>query len=83
MRISSKRKGRKQMITFLFMILLLLIFGKIFGFAIRAAWGVTKIIVVAVLFPLLLAGLALIGLVGLAFPILLIAGVLSLIFCRS
>lgn len=71
------------MSTVLFMILLLLVFGKIFGFAIRAAWGVTKIAVVAVLFPLILAGLALIGLIGIALPILLIAGVISLIFCRS
>lgn len=71
------------MSTVLFMILLLPVFGKIFGFAIRAAWGVTKIAVVAVLFPLILAGLALIGLIGIALPILLIAGVISLIFCRS
>ncbi len=39
------------MITFLFCMLMLAVFGKLAVFAFRAAWGITKIIVVISDYP--------------------------------
>lgn len=63
----------------LFMILMFLIFGKLLIFALRAAWGISKIVCTVVLLPLFLIGLVFAGLLGLAFPILLVVGVVALI----
>lgn len=67
------------MLTLLFIILMLLIFGKLIGLAVRAAWGISKIICTVVLLPLFLIGLVFAGLMGIAFPILLVVGIVSLI----
>lgn len=66
------------MLTILFTILMLIVFGKIFGFAIKAAWSISKIICTVVLLPLILIGLVFAGLIGIALPILLVVGVVSL-----
>ncbi len=66
------------MLTFIFVILMFLIFGKMLGFAIRAAWGITKILVWIVFLPITLLVFVLQGLVAIAFPILLIVGAISL-----
>lgn len=65
------------MFTFIFMIMMILVFGKLLGFAIKAAWGVSKIVCTVVFLPLLLIGMVLIGLVKIALPILLIVGCVS------
>jgi len=67
------------MLTFLFFILMLAVFGKILGFAIKATWGISKIVFSVVLLPLFLIGLVLKGLLTLALPILVIIGIISLI----
>ena len=66
------------MLTLLFIILMLIIFGKLIGFAVKAAWGISKIIASVVLLPLFLIGLVAVGLIKIAFPVLLIVGVISL-----
>lgn len=71
------------MMSILFTILMFMIFGKIFGFAIKAAWGISKIVCTVVLLPLILIGLVFMGLIGIALPVLLIVGVISLIACRN
>lgn len=71
------------MLTLIFLIFMFLIFGKILGFAIRAAWGISKIICTVVLLPLFLVGLVFMGLVGIAFPLLLVIGVASLFVFRD
>ena len=71
------------MLTLIFTILILLIFGKIIGFAVKAAWGISKIICTVVLLPLFLIGLVFAGLIGIAFPILLIVGIVSLLIPKS
>ena len=65
------------MYTFIFMIMMILVFGKLLGFAIKAAWGVSKIVCTVVFLPLLLIGMVIIGLVKIALPILLIVGCVS------
>lgn len=67
------------MLSLIFIILMFVVFGKILWFAIKAAWGMSKIVCSVVLLPLLLLGMLIIGLVKLALPILLIIGVISLL----
>ena len=71
------------MFTLLFIILMFLIFGKLIGFAVKAAWGISKIICTVVLLPLFLIGLVFAGLIGIAFPILLVVGIVSLLIPKS
>ena len=66
------------MLTFIFTIFMFLIFGKILVFAVKAAWGISKIIASVVLLPLFLIGLVAVGLIKIAFPVLLIVGVICL-----
>ena len=66
------------MLTLIFTILMFIVFGKLLIFAIRATWGISKIVFSLVLLPLFLVGLVLKGLITLAFPILLVVGLIVL-----
>lgn len=66
------------MLTILFLIFLFGIFGKLFFFGIRAAWGISKFILLVVFLPVILIGMLVVGLVKLAFPLLLIFGVIAM-----
>ena len=68
------------MLELLFSIMMIVIFGKLFIFGVKATWGITKILVTVVFLPLILIGLVIGGLVSLALPILLVVGVVSM-FC--
>lgn len=67
------------MLTLLFVVLLLTIFGKLLIFAIKAAWGITKILMNIVLLPLIIIGMFAGGLTYLALIVLAIVGLVSLI----
>ncbi|MDY5775938.1 MAG: hypothetical protein ACI4DL_03235 [Lachnospiraceae bacterium] len=67
------------MLTALFVILMLVVFGKLLVFAIKASWGVIKILFTIIFLPLILIGLVIAGLTSVALPILLVIGVISLI----
>ena len=67
------------MLELVFIILMCLIFGKLIVFAVKAAWGILKIVCTIVLLPLFLVGMVFAGLIGIALPILLVVGVVSLI----
>ena len=66
------------MLTILFLIFLFGIFGKLFFFGIRAAWGISKFVLMVVFFPVILIGMLIVGIVKLAFPLLLIFGVIAM-----
>ena len=66
------------MLTLLFIVCMFGVYGKLFCFGIKAAWGISKIIASVVLLPLFLIGLVAVGLIEIAFPVLLIVGVISL-----
>lgn len=66
------------MFTLLFLICMLGIFGKLLVFGLRAAWGVSKLILTVVFFPVILIGMVFAGLIYLAFPILIIVGIVTL-----
>jgi hypothetical protein len=57
---------------------MIMVFVRLLGFAIRATWGITKVLVTFVFFPLILIGLVLGGLIYLALPILVIVGLICL-----
>lgn len=71
------------MLSILFTILMIMVFLKLIGLAIKATWGISKVLVTFVFFPLLLIGLVLGGLLYVAFPILIIVGLVLLFkeFC--
>ncbi len=65
--------------TILFFLLLLVVVGRLFGFALRASWGIFKIFLYIIFLPLILVGMVLSGFVYLALPILLIVGLVGLL----
>ena len=65
------------MVTIVFFILMLMIFGKLLIFGIKAAWGISKFLLTVVLLPVILIGLVIGGLFSIALPILLVIGVVS------
>lgn len=67
------------MLAFIFFIFMMIIFGRILRFAIKAAWGISKIVCSIVLLPLFLICLLVKGLVGIAFPLLIIIGIISVL----
>ena len=70
------------MLTILFAICMIWIFGKILIFGIRAAWGISKLLLAVVLLPFILIGMVLGGLVFLAFPLLLVIGIIFFLISR-
>lgn len=70
-------------LALLFTFLILAIFGKIFVFAVKASWGITKIVFGIVLFPLVLIAMVFAGLFVFVIPFVIIAGLISLFFLRA
>lgn len=71
------------MFTLLFIFFTFMIFGKLFMFAVKASWGIMKILFTILLLPLLLIILVFAGLFYIALPVLVIAGVVSLFSSRT
>lgn len=67
------------MLTLFFIILMFAVWGELFTLAIKAAWGITKILVAVVLFPLVLIVMACTGLMYLALICLVIGGIVALV----
>lgn len=66
------------MLTFLFVVFMFLIFGKLFFFSVRASWGLIKILFTLFFLPVVLIGLVIAGLFTVALPMLFIVGLISL-----
>lgn len=67
------------MMTLIFFILALVVFGNLLRLAIRMTWGITKLICSFLILPIILIALVFGGLLYLAFPILVIVGLVSLV----
>lgn len=67
------------MLSLLFTILMIIVFGKLIGVAVRATWGIAKVVVSLVFLPLILIGLVIGGLIYIAFPILIVLGIVALV----
>ncbi len=73
-RILRNWNGGNKLFTILIGILMLMIFWKLLKFALKASWGLVKILFTIVFLPLVLVGLILAGLAAFAVPVLLILG---------
>ena len=76
------RKG-EIMLTLLFIICMFGVFGKLFFFGLKAAWGISKFILTLVFLPLILIVMVAGGLISLALPILLVIGIVGLIASKA
>ena len=65
------------MFYFLFMILMIFVFGKLFFFGLKAAWGLSKFVLTIILFPITLMMMVSAGLIYFAFIIFIIIGIIS------
>ena len=66
------------MLTLLFVIGMFGIFGKLIGLAFKMTWGIAKVLFTLVFLPVILVGLAMGGLLVVAFPLLIVVGIVSL-----
>lgn len=65
------------MFYFLFMILMFYIFGKLFFFGLKAAWGLSKFVLTIILLPITLMVMVSCGLLYFAFVSLIVVGIIS------
>lgn len=67
------------MLTVLFVILMLAVFGKLIGFALKATWSITKVVFTLVFLPLTLIVMVVGGLIYVAIGALIVIGIVSLV----
>lgn len=67
------------MLSLLFAIGMIWLFGKLFFFGLKATWGITKFLVTIVLLPLALIVMAVSGMFYIAFFILIAGGIAAAI----
>ena len=65
--------------TLLFIICFFAVFGKLLMFGIKAAWGISKFLLTVVLLPVILIGMVVGGMMSVAFPILIVVGIVGLL----
>ena len=67
------------MLTLLFSIWLLYVTFKLVFFAIRAGWGIFKILLSVVFFPVIIVVLLVAGIIKLTVPLLVIIGIFTVV----
>ncbi len=67
------------MLELIFAICMLYVFGKMLIWGIKAAWGIAKIFWTIIFLPVILIGMVIGGLMYIAFPVLIVIGLISLI----
>lgn len=65
------------MLTILFVILMLAIFGRLLFFGISGAWGIGIMLLLFLFLPILLIGLLMFGLLIVAWPILILVAIVA------
>ena len=70
------------MLSIIFAMCMLIVFGRLLIFGIRAAWGIAKVLCTIVLLPVILIALVFGGLIYIAFPILIVVGLVSIFATR-
>ena len=53
--------------------------GKFFMFGIKVSWGIMQLLCTVVVFPVILIGMVIGGLMYIAFPLLIIGGIIALV----
>lgn len=67
------------MLGIIFFIALIWVVWKLFVLGIKMAWGIAKIMCTVLLFPLFVIGMMLVGMVYIAIPVLIIAGLIAVV----
>ncbi len=67
------------MLTLLFILGMIGIFGRLLGFAFQMTWGIFKVLLTLIFLPVLLILMVIGGLIYIALPILAIIGIISLV----
>lgn len=65
------------MLTLLFIICMFGVFGKLFFFGLKAAWGLSKFVLTIILLPISLMVMVSCGLLYFAFVLLIVVGIMS------
>ncbi|MGO5165960.1 MULTISPECIES: hypothetical protein [unclassified Candidatus Paralachnospira] len=71
------------MLSLLFAICMIWFIGKFFMFGIKVSWGIMKLLCTVVVFPVILIGMVIAGLMYIAFPLLIIGGIIALVSSHS
>lgn len=67
------------MLTLLFLIWLFYATYKLWSFAIRMGWGILKVLLSVVFFPVTIIVLLIVGIIKLTVPVLVIVGICALV----
>ena len=71
------------MLSLLFAFCMIWFMGKFLIFGVKASWGIMKLLCTVVFFPVILIGLVVGGLLYIAFPLLIVVGIIALAASRS
>ena len=71
------------MLSLLFTICMIWFIGKLFVFVLFASWGIMKLLCTVIFFPVILIGMVLGGLMYIAFPLLIVGGIVALATSHS
>lgn len=71
------------MLSLLFAVCMIWFIGKFFMFGIKVSWGIMKLLCTVVVFPVILIGMVIGGLMYIAFPLLIIGGIIALVSSHS
>ena len=71
------------MLSLLFAICIIWFVGKFFIFGLRAPWGIMNLLCTVIFFPVILIGMVIGGLMYIAFPLLIIGGIIALVTSHS
>lgn len=71
-----------DMLSLTFFICMFVVFGKVFLWGVKAAWRISKFILTIVFLSVILIALVLGGLLSVAFPLLLVIGIVGLVVSR-
>ena len=77
MSMAVMERRNTKMLTILFLIFSFGIFGKLFFFGLKAAWGLSKFVLTIILLPITLMMMVSAGLIYFAFILLIIIGIIS------
>lgn len=72
-----------MLLLLLFVICMIWFIGKLLIFGIKASWGIMKLLCTIVLFPVILIGMVVGGLIYIAFPLLIIGGIIAFVKSNS
>ena len=71
------------MLALLFTICMIWFVGKFVVFGLKASWGIMKLLCTVIFFPVILIGMVLGGLTYIAFPLLIVGGIIALAASHS